>query len=291
MARGEHIRNPVEWGADVIRRAGHGIEETGRYVGGVERTRYALPPRVRRIGFADLRRALVLGFEDFTACRTDVIMLFAIYPLAGLVLARLLFGYDMLPLVFPLAAGFALIGPAVAVGLYEMSRQREMGVEVSWAHAFAVLRSPKIGAIVTLALLLLAIFGAWLGAAHAVYLMTLGPDQPVSVTAFARQVLYTPDGWTMVAIGFAVGFLFAVAVLMISVVSFPLLLDRDVGLPTAMGTSIRACLANPVPMAAWGLVVALGLALGSLPLLLGLAVAVPVLGHATWHLYRAVVEH
>jgi uncharacterized membrane protein len=232
---------------------------------------------------------LARGVEDFGAYRTDVIFICIIYPLAGLILARLAAGYDMLPLVFPLASGFALIGPVAAVGLYEMSRRREQGADITWADAFGVVKAPAFGAILVLGLVLLAIFLLWLAAAWVIYQVTLGPEPPASVGSFMRDVFTTGAGWTLIIVGNAVGFLFAVLVLTISVVSFPLLLDRDVGLYTAVATSILAVVTNPVPMAAWGLIVAGGLVLGSLPALLGLIFIMPVLGHATWHLYRRVV--
>ena len=140
-----------------------------------------------------------------------------------------------------------------------------------------------------LGLALLAIFFVWLAAADAIYAATLGPEPPTSFATFLRDVFTTTAGGVMIVVGIFVGFLFALLVLAISVVSFPLLLDRDVGLPTAVLTSLRAVAANPGPMAAWGLIVAAGLALGSIPLFLGLAIVVPVLGHATWHLYRKVI--
>ena len=285
-----YIRNPVEWALDQLRLAGHTLEETGRFVHGTEATRYSAPPVVRRIGIADLREALAQGFSDFTECRTDVILLCLIYPLVGLVLSRLVFGYDMLPLIFPLASGFALLGPVAAVGLYEMSRRREHGLEVSWVDSFGVIASPRFVAILVLGLVLLAIFLIWLAAADGIYALTLGPAPPKSIGSFLRDVFTTGAGAAMIVVGIGVGFFFAVLVLAISVVSFPLLLDRDVGLPTAVLTSLKAVGANPGPMAMWGLIVAVGLVAGSLPFFLGLAIVIPILGHATWHLYRKVVE-
>jgi uncharacterized membrane protein len=281
-----HIRNPVEWSLDFVRSAGSVVESVTHV--GPYREGEALPS-IRRLELSDLGDALAKGLDDFAAYRTDVIFLCAIYPIAGLILARLAFGYDMLPLLFPLASGFALIGPFAAVGLYEISRQRERGNIVTWNDAFAVLHSNSLGAIVVLGLLLMAIFLMWLGAAMAIYTLTLGPEPPASIASFARAVFTTDVGWALIILGVGIGFLFAVLVLTISVVSFPLLLDREVGLRTAVATSMRAVMTNPGPMAIWGLIVAGGLVVGSIPLFLGLIIVMPVLGHATWHLYRKVV--
>jgi uncharacterized membrane protein len=289
MTDRDHIRNPAEWAVDQLKTAEQALERAGHSLHRPAETRDGPLPAVRRIELADLGDVLAKGLSDFGAYRTDVIFLCIIYPLAGLVLARLAFGYDMLPLLFPLASGFALIGPVAAVGLYEMSRRREQGVDINWADAFGVVRAPAFGAILVLGLVLLAIFLLWLAAAYGIYLATLGPEPPASLGAFVRDVFTTGAGWTLIVVGVGVGFLFAVLVLMISVVSFPMLLDRDVGLYTAVATSVRAVLANPVPMAAWGLIVAGSLVIGSIPVLLGLIIVMPVLGHATWHLYRKVV--
>jgi uncharacterized membrane protein len=289
MPERDHIRHPVEWSADQLAAANLAVSRASHSLRRPQEAQSAPLPAVRRIEVADLREVLARGVEDFGAYRTDVIFICIIYPLAGLILARLAAGYDMLPLVFPLASGFALIGPVAAVGLYEMSRRREQGAEITWIDAFGVVKAPAFGAILVLGLVLLAIFLLWLAAAWAIYQVTLGPEPPASVGSFVHEVFTTRAGWMLIIVGNTVGFLFAVLVLTISVVSFPLLLDRDVGLYTAVATSILAVVTNPVPMAIWGLIVAGGLVLGSLPALLGLIFVMPVLGHATWHLYRKVV--
>jgi uncharacterized membrane protein len=244
---------------------------------------------VKRITPTDVLRALAQGLDDFAAMPSHAIFLCVIYPLIGLWLISLASGYSMLPLAFPIAAGFALIGPFAAIGLYELSRRREAGLDTSSTHAFDVLHSPSLGAIVAMGLLLTAIFLVWLAVANAIYVANFGYAKPASVGQFVSDVFTTRPGWTLIVVGTGVGFLFAVLVLTISAISFPLLLDRDVGAAVALFTSIRVVAANPVSMALWGLIVAVLLVAGSLPFFLGLTVVMPVLGHATWHLYRMAV--
>lgn len=245
---------------------------------------------VRKIELSDLTDALRLGWEDFKAIPTHAVVLCVIYPVLGLVLFRLTVGYSVLPLLFPLAAGFTLIGPFAALGLYELSRRRERGQEAAAWDAMQVLRAPSFGAMLELGILLLVLFGIWIGAADAIYIATFGHAPAASMPDFATRVLTTAEGWSLIIVGCGIGFLFAVVALCISVVSFPLMLDRHATAIDAIRTSLRAVRENPFAMAVWGLIVAVLLAIGSLPFFVGLAVVLPVLGHATWHLYRKVVE-
>lgn len=249
----------------------------------------AAAPVIRTIGLSDLNDALRRGWEDFKAVPSHAIVLCLIYPVLGLVLARTVLGYSVLPLLFPLAAGFALLGPFAALGLYELSRRRENGEHASAWDAVEVLRSPSFGAMVGLGTLLLALFVTWVATAQAIYVAAFGYAAAAGIPDFLERVLTTSQGWWLIVVGCGVGFLFAVVALCISVVSFPLMLDRHASAGDAIVTSLRAVARNPVPMAVWGLIVAVLLVLGSLPLFLGLAVVIPLLGHATWHLYRKVI--
>lgn len=244
---------------------------------------------IRSIGMSDLHRALKLGWEDFKAVPSHAIILCVIYPVLGLLLARAAFGYAVIPLLFPLAAGFALLGPFAALGLYELSRRREQHQEASAWDALDVLRSPSFGAMLGLGTLLLALFVTWVATAQAIYTAVFGYGGASGFTDFITRVLTTPQGWWLIIVGCGIGFLFALVALCISVVSFPLMLDRHATAGEAMVTSIRVAAKNPVTIAAWGLIVAVLLVIGSLPLFLGLAVVIPLLGHATWHLYREVI--
>lgn len=247
-------------------------------------------PIVHKIGMVDLRDALAKGLADFKAMPTHLVFLCLIYPIVTLIGVRTAAGYDVLPLVFPLLAGYTLIGPLVAIGMYELSRRREKGFDISRWHAFDVFRLPVIPDIATLGVVLTGIYVAWLFAAQTIYELYFGGAVPASIAEFARQIFTTPSGRALIIVGCGVGFLFAVVVFTLSVVSFPLLLDRDVGVMTAVTTSVRAVIANPITMAMWGFIVASTLVIGSLPFFVGLAIVLPVLGHSTWHLYRKVVE-
>ncbi len=249
---------------------------------------------IRRIGMRDLREALRQGWQDFMAKRGDMIFAAIIY--VAIVLLAVLFAQNqsILPLIFPLAAGSILLGPAFASGFYELARRREQKLDTRWRHFFDVARGPAAASIVALTSIVFMLFALWVFVAWLIYLATLGslePSAPASTGAFLQAVFTTASGWQMAIVGNAVGLVFAAMVLAISVVSFPMLIDRPVPLATAVHTSWRVARANPVTVAAWGLIVVGLLVLGSLPAFVGLAVVLPVLGYATWHLYtRAVVR-
>jgi uncharacterized membrane protein len=240
---------------------------------------------VRKIGLADLKDSLAKGIDDSLAMPTFHVFLILTYPIALIWLT----GYA-LPLLFPLTAGFALVGPFAGIGLYAMSRRRELGLDTSWGPVLNMVRSRSILSILPVAMLLLVIFVSWVFAAQSLFMSLFGTAPPKSFIALVTTLLATPEGWALIGLGSAIGFVFAVVALSISVVSFPLLLDRDVGALVAVQTSVRSVLANPFTMAVWGLIIAVVLAIGLLLLFAGLAVSVPILAHASWHLYRRVVE-
>ncbi|MDX1742625.1 MAG: DUF2189 domain-containing protein [Ruegeria sp.] len=280
------IGNPISWVARNIGATSDHIAESVNRIGSAD-TQHL--PVVQTLTMQDLRGCLRAGYNDFLETRADAIFIVLIYPIAGLLMFGFGLNKNMVPLLAPLIMGFALIGPIAAVGLYEISRKREQGDDVHWLDAFGVFRSPSFGAILLLGFYLVMWLLVWLMVAQSIYVHTLGPDLPTSFGTFVSQVFTTGAGWTMIIFGNAVGFLFALVALAISVVSFPLLLDRKVGLPVAVVTSVRVLRHNPRVILVWGLVVAVLLIAGAIPMLLGLIVIMPVLGHATWHLYRRAV--
>lgn len=246
-------------------------------------------PVVQKIGTADIIDALKLGIEDFTAKPSHYVFLCLMYPIAGVVLIFWSSGANLVPLFYPLMSGFALVGPIAALGLYEISRRREQGLDSSWYHALAVRHSPALPSIIAVSILLLALFIGWLIAAEKIYVAAFGNTAPASLSSFLSDVFTTPQGWSLILWGNLIGFVFALVVLATTVVTFPLLLDRHVRAAVAINASVRATLTNPVPVALWGLIIAASLLVGTIPLFIGLALVMPVLGHSTWHVYRKLI--
>jgi uncharacterized membrane protein len=246
-------------------------------------------PVVQKVGTADIMDALKLGLEDFNAKPSHYVFLCLMYPIAGVFLAYWSIGENLVPLLYPLMSGFALLGPVAALGLYEISRRREQGLDSSWFHALEVRHSPAMPSIIAVSVLLLVLFIVWLTVAQRIYVASFGETAPASFSSFVSDVFTTPAGWSMILWGNLIGFFFAVAVLATTVVTFPLLLDRHVRTGVAINASIRATLANPWPVALWGLIVAGLLVAGMIPFFIGLAIVLPVLGHSTWHFYRKLI--
>ncbi|MEO7691443.1 MAG: DUF2189 domain-containing protein [Sphingomonas sp.] len=248
------------------------------------------PPIVRDISHADLSWALREGWSDFLEKRGDIVLLIVLYPVLMLVVAAVTLGEGLFPLLLPLIAGLSLLGPIVAVGFYELARRREEGLDGNWSHFLDPFRGPSGAQIASLGIFLCLLFLAWIGVAWAIYQATLGTLQPADLQTFVSQLFTTPEGWALILFGNLAGFVFAAITLVTTLVSFPLLVDRPVDHALAVLTSLRAARRNPVEVATWGLIVAVLLALACIPLFIGLAVALPVLGYASWHLYTRLVD-
>ncbi len=246
-------------------------------------------PVVKIATVEDIKAALEAAWGDLRAAPAYGLFFGAIYWLGGLTLLILpaRFGYAWA--VFPLAAGFALIGPFVAVGLYEVSRLREQGTRPSWGAVLAMVWRQGGRELSWLAFLTIFVFIIWMYQVRMLYALFFG-FASLDPVLFAKALFLTADGWTFLAIGTAVGAVMALFTFSITVISFPLLLDRDLDIVTAIITSVRAVQASPVVMLGWGAVTAVVVFLAMAPLFAGLLVVLPLWGHATWHLYRRLVS-
>lgn len=240
----------------------------------------------------DLNWALRAGWDDFKDKRGDLLLVPLIYPVVGLIASAFAFNANLFPLLFPLVAGLSILGPAAAAGFYELARRREEGIDANWWHFLDPLKGRQRLGLAMLTAMLAVLFICWLGAAYAIYQNTLGRMGPPTPEFVMQNLLTTSAGWSMVIIGNLVGLVFAVVTLAVSALSFPLIVDKGNADPlAAVMTSVAGFRRSPAVMLRWGVMVVGLLVIGGLPLFVGLAVALPVLGYATWHLYtRAVVR-
>lgn len=247
---------------------------------------------VREISLHDLRIALAQGWEDFMEKRGHLLFLGIIYPFVIFVATAAILNASILPLLFPFVAGSVVFGPAVASGYYELARRREQNLDTNLRHFLDVVRGPSALELAGLTSINVLLFMAWVLAAVIIYGMTIGsqaPDGFATLPTFLEAVFTTTQGWAMIIVGNLVGMGFVIVALAISIVSFPMIVDKRVSWKVAMLTSIRVTRKNPLTIAVWGLIVVGSLLLGALPALIGLAVVFPVLGYATWHLYTHAV--
>lgn len=247
--------------------------------------------KVRKIGLPDLWECLRKGYDDFGAKPVSAVLLLAVYyPLAALIFTLFAFDQELRYLLFPLVAGFTLFGPIAAIVFFAMSRAREQGEAMRWRSAFRFIHSSSFAPILALSILMTLLYLAWLYFAELIYFGIFGTMPAESVSTFIGQLFTTQPGWQLIAYGNFVGFLFAFAAIALSLVSFPLALDKPVTSITACSVSVRAFTSNAYILGVWGLIVVALLALGAALFLIGLAIVLPVLGHATWHLYRKLIE-
>ena len=253
--------------------------------------RRSKPLPVRRIGEQDLRFALRAGWEDFQDMRGDIVFAGLIYTFIGVAAVVMTTSRPLIPFFFPVIAGVGLLGPIAAVGFYELAKRREQGqADLHWFNFLDVRKRSTVDDMGIVAALLIGIFALWLIAAGLLYVSLFGWAAPTSISGFLASVLMTPRGWALIIGGAIVGALFGWAVLALSVVSLPMLVDRDVTAAEAVSASWRSAHANKPEMIRWGLTVAGLLVLGSIPLFVGLAVVLPWLGYSTWHLYTRLVD-
>ena len=253
-------------------------------------TSASLIPVVREISLHDVHAAFYEGLADFRAAPSFGLFFGGVYAVGGILLLLVMSAFQVSYLAYPLAAGFALIGPFIAVGLYEVSRRRELGLPLKWGPVLGVVFSQSKRELGWMAFVAIFVMIIWLYQVRLLLAIFLGFQSFASFGEFLNVIFTTPEGWMFLIIGNVVGAALAMGLFSISVISFPLLLDRDVDFITAMIASVKAVVMNPKPMIAWALFIVLGLILAVIPFFLGLFIILPALGHASWRLYRRVVE-
>ncbi len=240
---------------------------------------------IRKMHAKDIWDVLRLGFKDLRQSRTDALTIAIIYPISGAFFAAVVVLQAFLPFVFPICAGFALIGPMATVWFSAVSRQHERGD----SPALSVFTPSRLIAIQRLCVTAIMLFVIWNVTAGIIYGLTLGSSNEAANAPFFPRVFTTHAGWALIVAGCATGAVFAVLSLAVFFISFPLVLDREVTASQAIAISVKAMLHNPIFVLGWGAVVVAGLVLGAIPALLGIVIVLPTLGHASWHLYRRIV--
>ncbi len=246
-------------------------------------------PVIRKIGFDAIGDAFGAGLRDFQAAPEYGLFFGGVYAVGGMLMVAMAAFWDLLVIVYPLAAGFSLIGPFVAVGLYEVSRRREAGLPLTWSGVLGVVFAQSRRELGWMAFVTLFVFIMWMYQIRLLTALFFGL-KPISTHEFLPALVSTPEGWLFLVIGHVDGAVLSLVLFALTVVSFPLLLDREVDFITAMITSVRSVTTNPGPMIGWAAIVVIALIFAAMPFFVGLFVALPVLGHTTWHLYRRLVE-
>jgi uncharacterized membrane protein len=246
-------------------------------------------PVVRPVTFTDLRACLAAGIDDFRRAPLYGLFFGAVYALGGLLILAVVFRLEMSYLAYPLAIGFALIGPFVAVGLYEVSRRLETGRPLDWPGVLRVIYDQRRRELSWMAFVVLFVLWIWLYQVRLLIALFLGSRATIDLGRFVHVVISTPEGLIFLAVGHLVGAILALVLFSVTVIACPLLLDRNIDFVTALITSVKTVTTSPVPMILWGLMVVVLVLLASLPAFLGLVVVLPILGHATWHLYRRAI--
>ena len=246
-------------------------------------------PVVRTIAIADVTESLAQGLRDFQHAPVYGLTFGILYFLVGLATYLTAAAFNLLYLTYPIAAGFALAGPLVAIGLYEVSRMIERGEALSWGRVISAIRQQAGKEIGWMSFVVLFVLIIWLYQVRLLLALFLGFEQISTMRDFLQVILGTPQGWTFLAVGHVIGAILSVVLFSLTVVSFPLLLDRDVDFITAMITSVRAVARSPGPLLIWAAMIAGLLVIASLPFFAGIIIVLPVLGHASWHLYRRLV--
>lgn len=242
---------------------------------------------VRGLTMNDLLAAIAAGWNDFRTCPAFGLFFAGIYVSAGLFLYFALFSRGEVGWLVPAAGGFPLLAPFIAVGLYEVSRRREAGLPMSWRAVLGALRGHGDDQLLMMGGILFVGFTFWVMLAHGIFAIFLAES---GIGGESMALLQTQAGIAMLLVGSMIGAIIALAFYSITVISLPMMVDREVDFLTAIIVSLSAMRANTLILLVWAFMIAVSLFAAMLPFFLGLLVILPVLGHATWHLYRRAVH-
>ena len=247
-------------------------------------------PKVNALTAADLRACLAQGISDFARAPLYGLFFGAVFTIIGMVIVLALTSWGTPWMIYPFAIGFPLVGPFAAAGLYEVSRRLENGSPLGWSQVLSAVWAQRRRELSWMAFVMLFVFWMWMYQVRLLLALILGRMSFSTLEKFLTVVFTTEQGWTFLAVGHLVGGALSLVLFSITVISIPLLMDREVDIITAMITSVKAVLASPLPMLLWGVAVTLAVLIACAPFFLGLLVVLPVLGHATWHIYRRAVQ-
>ncbi len=246
-------------------------------------------PRVNKVTAEDITASLKAGVSDFLARPVMSGFFGLFYALFGIVVVWCLVWLGQVWMIIPAAVGFPLIAPFAAAGLYEMSRRLQTGEGFGWSDILTVMANQRKREMGWMAFVTLFVFWVWMYQVRLWLAIILQDSSFSDFDGFLTIVFFTPEGWTFLAIGTCVGAFLSAVLFTVTVVAMPMLLDRETNFVTAMLTSIRVVTENPVVMLTWAAIISVTMLVSLLPAFLGLIFTLPILGHATWHLYQRAV--
>ncbi len=255
----------------------------------VEEDEYAIL-EVNELGFEDVKACLIKGVSDFLQAPMCGLFFGSIFAFGGILIVQSFYVWEKGWMIYPMIVGFPLIGPFIAVGLYEVSRRLEQGLPLRWGEILSVISSQTGRQIPYMAFVMLFIFWIWMYQIRLLIAIILGRMSFPSLDAFINIIITTPEGWAFVIISHIVGACFSLLLFSITVISIPLIMDRDIDFVTGMITSVKTVMKSPVVMICWGIFIAVTLFFSIIPLFLGLLISLPILGHASWHIYKKAVK-